>query len=263
MALDDLLERAVPADIYVPARVSLLKLLGKGEPEAEMVRHLLPRGGRAIDVGANKGTYATYLVAHFDRVEAFEPIPRCASLLRRFGTSKSGRLTIHECALGSEPGQARLAIPERQSALFSSLATAYAKIDVRPVNDGPIVNSSGGMRILDVPVRTLDAFDFADVRFVKIDVEGFEASVLLGAERTIRSHRPLLLVEIEQRHLEKTTVSDVVSIITQWNYDVKFLEDGKLRDFDNFIVDFHQPTVNGEKAPDAKRYVNNFFFFPR
>lgn len=259
MSLDDLIERTVPADVYVPARVSLLKLLGKGEAEAELVARLLPRGGRAIDIGANKGTYVNHLVRHFDYVEAFEPIPSCAELLRRYAVTKDSRLTIHECALGSEVGSARLSVPERQSALFSSLATAYAKIDVRASAECAV-----GTRAIDVAVRRLDDFAFDDVRFIKIDVEGFEREVLIGAEATIARTRPLLLVEIEQRHLHASSVDDVVGHVIRWNYDAKFLVDGELRDFADFRLERDQLTTNGERAHGGtQRYINNFFFFPR
>lgn len=50
-----------------------------------------------------------------------------------------------------------------------------------------------------VPVRTLDMFDFKDVDYLKIDVEGFEKKVLLGAKRTLDRCNPLIIVE--QNHV--------------------------------------------------------------
>jgi FkbM family methyltransferase len=51
-----------------------------------------------------------------------------------------------------------------------------------------------------VPMNTLDSFNFANVGFVKIDVEGHEEAVLHGGLKTIRSEMPNLMIEIEERH---------------------------------------------------------------
>lgn len=49
-----------------------------------------------------------------------------------------------------------------------------------------------------VPVTTLDSiFNHASIDFIKIDVEGFEKSVLLGAQETIDRQKPILMVEVQ------------------------------------------------------------------
>jgi FkbM family methyltransferase len=44
-------------------------------------------------------------------------------------------------------------------------------------------------------IRTLDSYDFADVDYIKIDCEGYEYEVLLGAWETIKRFRPRICVE--------------------------------------------------------------------
>src|SRR5215207_8501011 len=44
-----------------------------GEPELALLTELMPRGGTAVDVGANEGFYAYALADIADRVVAFEP----------------------------------------------------------------------------------------------------------------------------------------------------------------------------------------------
>ena len=46
-----------------------------GEPELALLTELMPRGGTAVDVGANEGFYAYALADIADRVVAFEPNP--------------------------------------------------------------------------------------------------------------------------------------------------------------------------------------------
>ena len=50
----------------------------------------------------------------------------------------------------------------------------------------------------DNPVtqKTIDSFNFTDVDFIKLDVEGHEHNALLGAIETIKKYKPLLMVEI-------------------------------------------------------------------
>ena len=45
----------------------------------------------------------------------------------------------------------------------------------------------------------VDGFTLPACRLIKIDAEGMERAVVLGAARTIRRHRPLLYVENNDR----------------------------------------------------------------
>ena len=47
----------------------------------------------------------------------------------------------------------------------------------------------------DVEINTLDSYNFGDVDVIKIDVEGYEISVLYGAKQTITTQKPLLQIE--------------------------------------------------------------------
>jgi hypothetical protein len=49
------------------------------------------------------------------------------------------------------------------------------------------------------PVYTIDMFDFNEVDYIKIDVEGFEKKVLIGAANTIERCNPVIV--IEQNHV--------------------------------------------------------------
>jgi hypothetical protein len=64
--------------------------------------------------------------------------------------------------------------------------------------DASAVYRSGG-RPIEVPMRSIDSLCeelvLKDVRFVKIDVEGFEPQVLRGMARLLRRDRPVIVFE--------------------------------------------------------------------
>ena len=79
--------------------------LRTGEPELAILAELMPRGGTAVDVGANQGFFAYALAAVADRVVAFEPNPDYAAFARWM---LRGRAEVHEIALSDKPGRAHL-----------------------------------------------------------------------------------------------------------------------------------------------------------
>lgn len=71
---------------------------------------------------------------------------------------------------------------------------------------------------ITINVRTLDSFNL-EPDFIKIDVEGFEYQVLLGATKTINTHRPILLIESVAKD------DQVHQQLKNWGYEVyKFLD---------------------------------------
>ena len=104
---------------------------------------------------------------------------------------------------------------------------------------------------------SLDDYLFEDVDLIKIDVEGHESSVIEGAVETIRKTFPILIVEIEQRHISKP-IDEVFNLILEIGYDGFFLKNGKLTSINEFSYSTHQePFLN---CVNDEAYVNNFIF---
>src|SRR5258708_38746844 len=76
--------------------------LRTGEPELAILAELMPRGGTAVDVGANEGFFAYALAQVADRVVAFEPNPDYAAFARWM---LRGRAAVHRPALAAKPGR--------------------------------------------------------------------------------------------------------------------------------------------------------------
>lgn len=126
----------------------------------------------ALDIGCRVGEFTRYLHLDFDQVYAFDP-----NLWPNFRFNVDlNKVTHYHCAIGDEPGE--------------------------------ILMYSGGHEMRDGskqkinPVYTIDSFKFDDVDYIKIDVEGFEKKVLLGASETIERCNPLIVIEQNEVVLE-------------------------------------------------------------
>lgn len=127
----------------------------------------------AIDVGGHCGTWSYNLAHWFKNVEAFEPVPEHRECFEAnmAGTKIAPKVTLHPFALGATAGM--VSIKTEQGSSGNSMVDGAGRIEM----------------------RTLDSFDFQDVGFIKVDVEGFEENVLRGAEQMLRKWKPVAIVE--------------------------------------------------------------------
>src|SRR6266480_405698 len=77
LSLRDRLTMLMPPSVFYRQRIA--QEARTGEPELAVLAELVPRGGIAVDVGANVGFFAYALADIADRVLAFEPNPDYAS----------------------------------------------------------------------------------------------------------------------------------------------------------------------------------------
>ena len=67
-------------------------------------------------------------------------------------------------------------------------------------SDGNMFSSGGDIKIRS---EKLDSYSFKRADLLKIDVEGFEMDVILGAENTIRQFKPRIIIETHSKELRK------------------------------------------------------------
>jgi FkbM family methyltransferase len=156
---------------------------------------MLQPGMTVIDVGANHGMFsleAAHLIGQQGFVHAFEPTPSTRELLRNnLAANGISTVTVFPSALAEEPGTAQLRVHKELSAL-----NTLAPVDVTWNRRKLIAD-----QIIEVPVTTLDAHTLEHglqrIEFLKIDVEGFELSVIRGAREILDQKRvDLILLEI-------------------------------------------------------------------
>jgi FkbM family methyltransferase len=213
---------------------------------------LVTRGDVALDIGALRGDYSVRmldLVGRHGSVHAFEPNPAHHDRLRAL-SSRGRHAEVHPFALSDRNGEAVLHIPAA-----GGTSAGLASLEQRP---------NGAVRAVTVPTRRLDDVlgDAQRVDFIKCDVEGHEDAVLGGAPDLLARERPILLIEIEQRHRQ----SDVASAFDRCSalgYEGWALFGDGIRPLDEFDVERDQLSWLSAASPDGimpHGYVHNFLF---
>lgn len=141
-----------------------------------------------IDIGANVGEYAEYLLSRTRaRVIAFEPLPKAFEKVSRLKEKYPNRLETVNVGVGAREETLELYYGGEESVL----ATFSAE-----VNQIHYVGSENVNR-MRVPVITLDGYmkehlpsAEARIDLLKIDAEGFEYEILQGAQETLARLRP-------------------------------------------------------------------------
>ena len=208
--LKDFSDFILPDNTQLPIRFFYKFLLGRLDDEMKIVNKLLDKKRRFLDVGANIGIYSYYFRNKFHNVEAFEPIKE---ITYRLESLKSKSIKVHHVALSNKTDEVKLFIPlQANGKMDAGLSSLEEK-------------SKCLERIVDA--KTIDSYQFNDIDLIKIDVEGHEESVLVGALKTINKCKPIIIVEIEQRHIKKN-ILEVFDLFISFNYDGFFLIDYSL-----------------------------------
>ncbi len=109
---------------------------------------------------------------------------------------------------------------------------------------------------INVPRHRLDGYSLREIGFIKIDVEGHEDSVLLGARETIARDKPNLLIEIEELH-NPGGLSRLPVLLKEWGYEGYFMKGEEIHPLSDFSLQRHQ---NDPSLAGSGLYVNNFIF---
>lgn len=169
----------VPTDDYVGRAMYSVGDLDR--KVSRTIDRFVEEGEWVLDVGANLGLCTLQLagaVGPSGQVDAFEPNPTMVRLLSgSISLNMLPNVRLHSCALGASEGTAELSVPSDHAGKGSLIAGGRDE----------------ELRRVSVSVRSLDSIIEQGQRrigFVKMDVEGCEEQVLLGASRLLRESPP-------------------------------------------------------------------------
>ena len=222
-------------------RAYYLKLVRRFQDDqwlpAAAIRRLLRPGQRAVDVGANIGHVTHFLsqcVGEGGRVYSLEPVPDTFDILRHNVRKLDLRnVELFNCAASSREGSARMEIPE-----YEDGGRNYYESHI--LTQG---QAAAATVTVDVPVRTLDALlgeAPGPIHLIKIDAEGHELDVLLGAKDIVRRDRPAILIEVVGNPDERgTPAHKLFDLMAREGYQPNLLVGGRA-----------EPRKPGQRAVD-------------
>lgn len=217
--------------------------LRKGEPELRLLPGLVDPARAAVDVGANRGVWTHQMATLCPRVHAFEPNPKMFAIL---DAARPANVIARQVALSDRAGTADLNVPRSPRGYSNQHAS---------LENSWIAGKTFG--VVRVETLRLDSLDLEPCGFIKIDVEGHEAAVIAGAAGIIARDRPVLLIEIEERH-SSLRIEQSIADIQALGYDAMVFKDGALRGIEAF-----DPDLDHRAAVETDRYIFNFVFKPR
>lgn len=166
-------------NFYVPMGNFTESLLALDE--SQYCLDMIKDGDVVIDAGANVGSFSI-LVAHYypnAKIFAFEPTPLTYEFLKK-NTAPYPNIIPINAGLAEKEG-------ERDFIVSSVGTTGNHFFDGVHMGESQI-----GDKVMSVTITTIDKAVGSPVDFIKIDTEGYEENILMGARETIKKYRPIV-----------------------------------------------------------------------
>jgi FkbM family methyltransferase len=180
-------------------------------------------GALYLDVGGNRGQSIEAILMFTRRscIWSFEPNPLLGEKLnRRFHREK--RVTIKNFGLGHQDGAFTLYVPYYKKWMYDGLASLKRQFAAEWLKDRVYWYRERHLSIRQVNcrIRRLDDLGLAPF-FIKLDVQGYELEALVGGEKTLRAHQPVLLLESPDE--------ETVAFLARLGYRPYRYEQGRLK----------------------------------
>lgn len=189
-----------------------MRFVGDLDPKiSSIVDRALQPGDVALDIGANLGLVGLRMAARVGQageVHLFEPQPRLIGYLKKtLALNPDCRLTLHTVALGADNTELVLQVP------YGNAGAASFRTTSRRQNP---------MQEFTVPVRRLDTYaeesGLSRIDFVKVDVEGFEASVIEGGAMVLKHIKPHVILLEENGYRPGRSLPPALKALKELDY---------------------------------------------
>ncbi|WP_275270441.1 FkbM family methyltransferase [Limnobacter sp. P1] len=172
-----------------------------------------------LDIGSNSGIFALAAsAAGARRVYAFEPVKRIhARLDENIRLSGFNNVDALLCAVGASDGEAEICDPGGDAPTSASLSQRFADDHLGSTITTPV-------RVVAID-SWAQAQGIVDIDLIKLDVEGFEESALLGMREIVKRDRPTLLVEVLGEYEDR--IRQLVQDLWGTQYDWRPIDEGE------------------------------------
>ena len=195
------------------------------EPELKLIKKFVVHGTDSLDIGVYRGVYSYEMSKYAKTVHAFEFNPIIFSFLNKNIYKIINNIKLYNFGLSNQNNNATLRIPIRNKLAKEENYEKFFEMGRATIHDK---NQFNEFRTFKVNVKKLDDVQFENlISFIKIDVEGHEIEVIEGAIETINKNKPILLVEIEERHSKKKVI-DAIKFINALGYKSYYFNEKEL-----------------------------------
>jgi FkbM family methyltransferase len=166
----------------------------------------------AIDCGSNIGVHTVEwarLMTGWGKVYSFEAQEKLFyALAGNIAINNCFNVTAKNFAIGSKNGNINIPQPNYLE------PGSYGSLEIRKKTNNEFIGQEIDYdNTINVEMISLDSLNLDRVDFIKIDVEGMEEEVLDGSVNTIKSHKPVLLIE----HI-KSNKNKIIDYLVSKNY---------------------------------------------
>ncbi len=140
-----------------------------------------------LDIGANVGHHSLFFSAKAKEVHSFEPNPEFHHQFDAL--MKENNITnvhLHKFGLGASTQTAEYYAPTGDNRGVGSFIENHESSNEK-VGEMQIIHGD----------EAVSALQLSRIDFIKIDVEGYEESVLRGLQKTIQKFKPIIILEYE------------------------------------------------------------------
>ena len=234
------------SESYLLKRRAKRYLDNNTEKELSLLPDLVDRKKASIDIGVYRGVYSYFLSDLTKYVYAFEANTLLQNkLINAFKNKKN--VKIENLALSSRSGTTELRIPIRDAHAVYDDEQKY-ELGIATIHSENKLHNKNYETLKNIKKITLDEYNFLyEIGFIKIDVEGHELEIIRGGKNFLKHHKPVMLIEIEERHAGKSPI-DIINEICSQGYNC-FIVNEKLK-----LIELSDP---------SKISNNNFIFKPK
>jgi FkbM family methyltransferase len=216
------------------------------ESELILLDKIINKNLDSVDVGVYRGVYSYKLSQISKHVHAFEPNPLIYPYLKKNLKKVIKNISLYNIAASDCKGVATLKIPNRFNTLNKNNYEEMYKLGASTIHKKNELNNNAYIS-KEVEKNKLDnLLENKKIGFIKIDVEGHEKNVIIGASKIIKKNKPVLLVEIEEKHTQDK-VLNIINFVNTFGYKSYFF-------YKKELIEINKNTNFGLK--------NNFIFLP-
>ena len=188
--------------------IDLNLLLKKYKITCNSIAHFGAHHGQEVD---------SYLKNNFTEIHLFEPQSSCFSILqKKFGQNKA--ITLHNFALGSQ---------SETSVLNLGSGDGQASSILKPGLHAELYPYIEFTESENIEIKRFDELGLSNIRFLNIDIQGFELEALKGCEKFLVNKIHYIYTEVNRKHVYKNCTLiqeideylekfDLIRVKTRW-----------------------------------------------